>query len=156
MRVTLPAARGRRFAPFIALSALALSLSVLAGCAGGASADDAIGVNALTADPQAFSGEIAVVGVVQDVSADSSAITLIDLTEYETCGLTPCGGAGILPLFLPTSGTPAPSGALYEGSLPALEDQVVVTGTIRSAESGLYFDVERVDRGSATLMTKQR
>ena len=134
--------------------ATALTL-VLAGCAADP-AESAVGVNALMADPAAFVGEIAIAGVVQDVSPDSSAIALIDADEYETCGLTPCASAGVLPLYVPTSGQPAPSGAVYEGTPPPLEDHVVVIGTVRSGDSGLYFDVERIDRGSSTIITRQR
>ena len=141
----------------IAIVAIAaVSVLALAGCAGGAAEPtDTIGINALTSDPQAFSGEIAIEGIVQAITPDTSVISLIDVTEFESCGLTPCEGAGILPLFVPTSGQPAPSGALYGGTPPALEDRVVAVGTVREGDAGLYFDVERIVRGSSTLLEKQ-
>lgn len=128
---------------------------LLTACANTAIPENLMGVNSLTADPQAFTGEIAVEGVVIDVDPASSRVRLIDLTEYETCGLNPCGSAGVLPLHLPVTGEPTATGALYEGELPSLEDAVVVVGEVRSGQSGLYFDVQRVQRGSQTLISKR-
>lgn len=146
-----------RISPGAFALAISVALSLmLAGCSGGGgTAPSQVSVNALTADPQAFSGEIAVEGIVQDVAADSSLIVLIDLAEYETCGLTPCDSAGSLPLQVPLSGQPTPAGALYEGTLPALEDRVTAVGTVRSGADGLHFDVERITRGSETILTKR-
>ncbi len=127
--------------------------ALMAGCA--AATSDALGVNAVTADPAAFTGTIAVKGVVQNVDAATSSIVLIDEAEYATCGLVPCGSAGLLPLFLPTEGAPSPGGALYQGALPALEEVVLVEGEIKSSPEGLYFDVDRVLRGSTTLISKR-
>lgn len=144
MRKTLPGA----------LALVIVIALALVGC-GATSPLVTIGVDALTADPQAFTGELAVEGVVQYVDASTSTIRIIDVAEYEACGLTPCVSAGVLPLYLPTGGEPAPSGAQYEGQLPALEEVVVVVGEVRSGQGGLYFDVERVQRGSQTLISKR-
>jgi hypothetical protein len=135
--------------------ALFACLLVLAsGCGTTGSAADALAVNAIASDPSAFTGTIAVAGVVQNVDAAASSITLIDETEYATCGITPCGSAGLIPLVMPMSGAPSPSGALYSGQLPSLEEKVVV-GEIKSSEQGLYFDVHRVERGGQTLIAKK-
>ena len=131
--------------------------ALAAGCSGTASEPaKTIGVNAIAADPGAYTGEIAVKGIVQSVDPGSSTITVIDETEYATCGLTPCNSAGIIPLFMPTSGEPSPSGDLYSGELPKLEDAVVVVGEIKTTEQGVYFDVARVERDSRTLIQKSR
>lgn len=142
-----------------ALASVFITLAMLlpAGCTAGAPAESsAIGVNALTSDLAAFSGEILVEGVVQNVEAGSSVIWLIDVTEYESCGLVPCAGAGFLPIELPTTGDPSLSGDLYDGTLPDVEDKVTVAGTVRAQDDGsLYFDAERVERGSTTLIVKR-
>ncbi len=132
-------------------------LALVAGCSGGSvDAANVIGVKALAADPQAYTGQIAVKGVVQNIDTGSSVVSIIDETEFASCGLTPCSSAGIIPLVLPTSGKAAPSGAFYKGDLPQLEDVIVVIGEIKSSPQGAYFDVVRVERGSDTLIEKVR
>lgn len=138
----------------LVFAALALAAALLTGC--GAAAEtpaNTIGVNALAADPTAYTGEIAVKGIVQKV--DAGTISIIDETEYATCGLTPCNSAGIIPLFLPTSGDPSPTGALYDGELPKLEESVVVIGKIVPSDTGMVFDVARIQRGSDTIIEKR-
>jgi len=137
------------------LATLLLTLAVIAGCTSGVDPADALGVDAVAADPGAFTGRIAILGVVQNVNEAQSLVTIIDEAEYAACGLSPCGSAGIIPLHLPTSGESGPGGTLYEGSLPALEDLVVVVGEIKSSADGIYFDVERVERGGAPLIEKR-
>lgn len=142
----------RRPARFVAAATMLLALMLLAGCASGGS--QTLAVNAVMADPAAYSGQIAVRGVVQKVDTKNSSVTLIDETEYATCGLTPCNSAGLLLLPLPI-GAGAPSGGpAYQGELPALEDVVVVTGEIKSGANGKYFDVERVERNGSVLVSK--
>lgn len=115
-----------------------------------------IGVDDLMLDPHAYTGEIAVEGIVVDVSPEHHGVTLVDPEEYEMCGLNPCAAAGVLPLFLPTSGKePSFSGDFYDGTLPGLEDRVLVIGAVRSGEMGLYFDAERVVRGSSAIIEKR-
>ena len=139
-----------------ALSVLSLAVvsALVVGC-GSTPTPDALDVNAVTADPMAYTGTIAVRGIVQKIDPGSSAVTIIDETEYETCGLSPCGSAGLLPLTVPLAGAPSPGGSLYEGALPVLEDRVVVVGEIKTGEQGLYFDVERIERGSSTLLARK-
>ncbi len=141
---------------FAGAAALVVALAVLplAAC-NSASPDNTIGVNALTADPLAFTGEVAVEGVVIEADPATGSLVLIDVTEYETCGLTPCASAGMLSLHVPAGGEPTISGALYEGTLPSLEDVVVAVGEVRSGPGGVYFDVERLFSGSQSVMTKR-
>lgn len=133
---------------------LAIAAALVAGC-GSASTPDALGVNAVTADLTAYTGTIAVRGIVQKIDPGTSAVTIIDETEYETCGLSPCGSAGLLPLTVPLTGAPSPGGSLYDGVLPVLEDSVVVVGEIKTGAQGMYFDVERIERGSSTLLARK-
>lgn len=144
-----------RAARALMMLALVGVVALATGCSGTTGEADALGVNAVTTDPASYTGSIAIKGVVQDVNTADSSIVLIDQTEYETCGLTPCGSAGLLPLFLPSTGTSAPGGATYEGELPVLEDKVVVVGEIKSSTQGYYFDVERVERAGQTLIAKK-
>ena len=136
----------------VLVCAAALSIAFLTGCSG--SAADAVGVNAIMTDPTAFTGDIAVKGVVQNLDPTSSTISIIDEVEYASCGLTPCGSAGIMPLFVPLSAEAASGGATYSGSWPELEDVVVVVGEIKSSQTGMYFDVKRVERAGSSLLKK--
>lgn len=136
----------------IAAAASAVALILAAGCGGGA---DAIGVNALAADPMAFSGTVTVKGVVQNVDAAGQFVVIIDEDEYATCGLYPCAGAGIVPLHVPVDGSPSSAGTVYSGSMPNIEDFVVVVGEVKSLPQGLVFDVHRMERGGATLLARQ-
>lgn len=138
----------------LSVLSLAIAAALVAGC-GSTPTPDALEVNAVMADPMAYTGTIAVRGIVQNIDPGASAVTLIDETEYETCGLSPCGSAGLLSLTVPFSGTPSPGGSLYDGALPTLEDRVVVVGEIKSGGQGLYFDVERIERGSSTLLARK-
>lgn len=135
---------GRRVSLVLVTAALAAS-AVLVGCSSNTS--DSVGVNAVMTDPTAYSGTIAIQGVVQKVDPATSSITVIDEGEYATCGLTPCNSAGLLPLSMPM--------AQYEGELPALEDVVVVVGEIKSMAQGSYFDVERLERNGSVLVSKK-
>lgn len=145
----------RRVVRVLAMLALVGLVAVATGCTSGVNEADALNVNAITADPTAYAGSIAVKGVVQNVNPADSSIVLIDETEYATCGLTPCGSAGLLPLYLPSTGASAPGGSTYDGELPVLEDKVVIVGEIKSSPQGYYFDVERVERAGQTLMAKK-
>ncbi|MDZ4169684.1 MAG: hypothetical protein U1E26_08525 [Coriobacteriia bacterium] len=145
--------RRSRRARLIPAAAMLLAVALLAGCS--SDTPEAIGVNAVMADPAAYTGQIAIRGVVQNVDANASSIAVIDETEYATCGLTPCNSASLLPIVLPI-GTAAVAGAsVYEGALPALEDVVVVVGEIKSTDSGKYFDVERIERNGSVLVSKR-
>lgn len=145
--------RSGRPSRLVAAVTMALAAAVLAGCASGA--PDALGVNAVMADPSAYTGQIAIRGVVQNVDAKGSSVTVIDETEYSTCGLTPCNSAGLLPLSLPLGDSAAEGAPVYEGTLPALEDVVVVVGEIKSTANGSYFDVERIERDGSVLVSRK-
>lgn len=114
-----------------------------------------IGVNALATDPTSFKGQIAVAAVVQKVDQGNSSISIIDEQEYATCGLNPCNAAGIIPLYLPTSGKTA-SGVTYTGNLPKLEDKVTVIGEVKTNRNNMYFDVDRIVQGATILIQKSK
>lgn len=47
-----------------------------------------VGVNDFAANPAARQGPVAIEGIVSQVFAERGAFVLIDLTEFESCGLT--------------------------------------------------------------------
>ena len=134
------------------LTALAVTGITLAACG---ESVEALAVNDVATDPTAYSGDIVVVGVVQEVDSAASSIVLIDEQEYETCGLFPCAGAGLMPLYLPTGGDKTESGAEYVGTLPDLEQTVVVYGRITGSGSDVSFDVDRIESSGKTLIEKK-
>ena len=134
------------------LTVLAIAGITLAACG---ESVEALAVNDVAADPTAYSGDIAVVGVVQEVDSAASSIVLIDEQEYETCGLFPCAGAGLMPLHLPTGGDKTETGAEYVGALPDLEQTVVVYGRISGSGSDVSFDVDRIEASGKTLIEKK-
>jgi hypothetical protein len=67
---------------------------------------------------------VAVEGVVQSVTSEEHLLTLIDVKEYQACGLSDCC------LYMPVRWT---------GTMPAIEDAVVVKGSIQTSDSGLVF-----------------
>lgn len=138
----------------VAVIALATT-ALIAGCGAGSGTTSGLAVNAVMADPTAYSGQVTIKGVVQNVDPGTGSIAVIDEGEYATCGLTPCNAAGILRLTVPTSGQAAVDGSSYEGTLPALEDVVVVVGEFKTAEQGLYLDVARIEKGGSPLLTKR-
>ena len=137
----------------VLVGVLAALMLALVGCGG--SNTDALEVNDLAADPLAYSGDIAVTGIVQEINAAESRIVLIDQIEYETCGLFPCAGAGLLPLHLPLDGTSTSAGAQYEGALPQLEQLVIVHGRITGAAGDTEFDVDRIELSGKTILEKK-
>ncbi len=67
---------------------------------------------------------IAVQGVVQSVMPDKHLLALVDIEEYRRCGINECC------LYMPVR---------WPGTMPAVEDFVVVTGAVASSDSGLVF-----------------
>ena len=67
---------------------------------------------------------VAVEGVVQTVSAEGQLLTLIDVREYQVCGLSDCC------LYMPVK---------WSGEMPQIEESVIVRGSIQSGDSGLVF-----------------
>jgi hypothetical protein len=56
---------------------------------------------------------------------------------------------------VPVDGSPSSAGTVYSGSMPNIEDFVVVVGEVKSLPQGLVFDVHRMERGGATLLARQ-
>lgn len=138
---------------FTLLSVIAIFFT---GC--GSEERSSIGINALAADPTAFKGEICVKGVVQQVDKENFSLVLIDEEEYKNCGIFPCAGAGMLPLYLPGATKPmgpTPTDYTYKGELPKLEETITAIGTIKAMQDGLlFFEVEQVLKGTKVLVER--
>jgi hypothetical protein len=72
-----------------------------------------------------YQGPVLVEGVVSAVAADEDALTLIDLTELERCGVVTCA-----PLSLPVR---------WSGPMPAVVDVVRIRGEVQDSGGKLFF-----------------
>lgn len=143
---------------------LLASLLLLSGC--GAPSEFAasqaevtsVAIKDLTADPTAYTGRIAIKGVVQYVDEKQFVFRLIDEEEYKTCGLNPCGAAGIMTVYTPDSSKPAgktPSDYSYDAKMPKVEDRVTVEGDVKKTDQGYFFEVDKVLKGSEPIIVKK-
>lgn len=80
-------------------------------------------------------GPTRVKGVVSHLSADGQGITLIDVVDFEECGLCDCA-----PLKLPVR---------WSGNMPGLEETVLVEGEVQESEGGLIFAARHIERVDA-------
>ena len=139
-------------------------LLLLTGCVfqNGKAAEDvkitAVGINDLAADPTAYTGKIEIKGVVQAVDSRGFIFRLIDEEEFKTCGLNPCGAGAIITIYTPDSSKPAgktPSDWVYKVKMPNVEDVVTVQGEIKKMDKGYVLEVDKVLKGSKTLIVKK-
>lgn len=117
-----------------------------------------VGINDLAADPTAYTGKIQIKGIVQSVDAKNFIFRLIDEEEFKTCGLDPCGAGAIITIYTPDSTRPkgkTPSNNVYDVKMPKVEDLVTVQGEIKRVNDGFLFEVDKVIKGSKTLIIKK-
>lgn len=134
-----------------------LSLSVVSCGIGSSNNLTIIKVNDLGADPSAYTGKIALRGIVQQVDEDRNFFNIIDEDEYATCGLG-CGTAVIITIYVPDQTKPlgeTPSGYIYEGAMPNVMDVVNVEGQIVQQDQQYVFEVDRVVRGNKAIISKK-
>lgn len=93
--------------------------------------DDIPGVDDVAATPEKFKGEILLRGVVAGVNQAEGVFGVIDVREYEACGVVTCA-ANTLPVR-------------SAGKLPAVKTVVQITGRIVRAEKGLLIEATRVE-----------
>ena len=89
-------------------------------------------VNDLTADPSAYLGQVAVVGVVAAVEA-GQGFTIVDKGEYAACGLS---------CFSEPDTRKIP--VRWDGVPPKLEQTVRITGVLEKSDRGLVFSAKNV------------
>jgi hypothetical protein len=104
-----------------------------------------VGVDDVAADPFAYVGPIAIEGVVSFVHPSNSTFVIIDVKEYELCGVVTCA-INEIPITVPPS--------LYSGALPEVKDVVLTYGEIINSASGYAIEVSQVKRGGKTIMQK--
>jgi len=106
-----------------------ISLMIFSSCQGDRAEtsmmNDSIGVEHFMRDVDEYSGVVQVEGVVSNVQADDQLFTLIDVREFEKCGVTDCA-----PLSLPVR---------WDGPQPAVKDLVKVRGRVEEMDGKLVF-----------------
>ena len=116
-----------------------------------------INIMELESDPMAYTGIIAVKGVVQAVDKQRLLFRMIDEQEYKSCGLSPCSLAAIVTFYAPDKTRPlgsTPSDYIYEGKMPEVETIVTVEGEIKKVEDGFTFELQRVLQGSKVIIKR--
>lgn len=109
---------------------LAFSLIILAGC-GKDRSTSALNINDLGADPGAYSGTLTVVGVTAAFTQqDRTLFGVMDKKELQC--KTPNCNKMILPVR-------------FRGPLPALGDEVLLSGSLTKETAGYFFVAEQVE-----------
>jgi hypothetical protein len=110
--------------------ALALFLAIAFGC-GRQQAAPTLNVNEVGSDPAAFTGTITVTGVTAGFAAqDATLFGLMDKKELQ------CQTPNCKKLLIPVR---------YQGKLPALGDEVLVTGSFVDAGGGYLFAAQKIE-----------
>jgi hypothetical protein len=117
-----------------------IAIGILATCAVAQQAIDSTSpassgvttVNDLAADPSAYLGQIAVVGVVAAVKA-GQGFTIVDKREYAACGLS---------CFNEPDTRKVP--VRWDGAPPKLQQTVRITGVLEKSDRGLVFSAKNV------------
>jgi hypothetical protein len=86
-------------------------------------------------------GPTQVKGVVSYVSAEGQGLTLIDVVDFEECGLCDCA-----PLKLPIR---------WSGAMPHLQDTVLIEGEVQEAAGKLIFVARSVEPSDARTGTPE-
>jgi hypothetical protein len=117
-----------------------MAIGILATCAVAQQAIDSTSpassgatmVNDLAADPSAYLGQVAVIGVVAVVKA-GQGFTLVDKREYAACGLS---------CFNEPDTRKIP--VRWDGAPPKLQQTVRITGVLEKSDRGLIFSAKNV------------
>jgi hypothetical protein len=116
------------------------AIGILAPCADAQQAIDSISpasggattVNDLAANPSAYLGQVAVIGVVAAVKA-GQGFTIVDKREYADCGLSCLNEPD-------TRKIPV----RWDGDPPKLQQTVRITGVLEKSDRGLIFSAKNV------------
>ncbi len=140
----------RKFIILVVL--LALGCSFVEGCLASTQPTNetttpliTIGVDDFTADPAAYDGIIGIRGIVSFVYPPDSTFVIIDVKEYELCGVVTCA-INEMAISVPRD--------QYSGELPNVEDTVVVYSGITSGENVYLLEVSEVKRGKETILKR--
>jgi hypothetical protein len=104
-----------------------------------------VDVDDFASDPWAYDGDIAIRGIVSFVYSSDSVFVIIDVKEYELCGVLTCAINEISISVPPDE---------YSGELPNLKDEVLVYGKIKSGGDTVIIDVSSVEQGTKTILKR--
>jgi len=94
-----------------------------------------LGVDTLMRNVERHRGVVRVQGVVSAVSEKDHTLALIDVKEFQECGVTTCAS-----LQLPVR---------WEGALPAQRDMVLVSGEVKEINGKLLFIAAALEKAPA-------
>lgn len=104
-----------------------------------------INVDDVVADPIAYDGVIGIRGIVSFVYPADSTFVIIDVKEYELCGVVTCAINEMSVMVPPDQ---------YSGELPKVEDEVVVYSEIISQGDVYSLDISEVKRAGETILKR--
>ena len=138
----------RRFSALIIMVALLPTL--LAGCLYSADQNSSnnvevpmIDVDDFAADPTAYHGTIGIRGIVAATNRADASFVIIDVREYELCGVLTCAANEI------TISVPADK---YSGELPRTEDIIIAYGEFSAGDSFGMIQVSRIERDNQVII----
>jgi len=120
------------------------AIGILAPCADAQQAIDSISpassgattVNDLAANPSAYLGQVAVIGVVAAIKG-GQGFTIVDKREYADCGLS---------CFNEPDTRKIP--VRWDGDPPKLQQTVRITGVLEKSDRGLIFSAKNVSEAA--------
>jgi len=134
----------------LALAIAVLICPVASGAEGNAPpaspAGATIGVDQVSADPEAHQGPITIGGVVIKAFPERGLFVLVGEQEFKACGLAGCTTALVPVHFDP---------AAVDGSCPTPGQTVVVTGHLDMVEHGFTVSLDRVQLDGAVAMARR-
>lgn len=92
----------------------------------------ALGVEELMKNVDRYPGTVRVEGVVREVSAGQPELALIDIREFQECGISKCNE-----LVLPVH---------WLGPMPSVEDVVRLEGEVRETSGKLAFVARNLEK----------
>jgi len=102
-----------------------------------------VSVVKLDGDPKAYAGQVAVVGLVEEVYPERRTFTLCD-NDAEVGCKDGCCPATKFPAAVPSE--------KFDGDLPAKSEQVIVIGKLTPGTTGYSFEITEVRKGSDVII----
>lgn len=103
-----------------------------------ASVPAVLGVNEFMKNVDRYPGKRQVEGLVSAVSPENQTFYLIDLKEFQECGVTTCA-----PLTLPLK---------WQGPLPAVREVIRIRGVVRKSNGKFFFEVHGLEKKGTKLL----
>ena len=138
----------------VSIIVVALLPTLLAGCLSPINqANDndveipVIDVDDFASDPSAYHGIIGIRGIVASTHQSDSSFVIIDVREYELCGILTCAANEI------TIRVPADK---YSGELPDSEDIIVAYGEFRTSDDYSIVEVSHIERDNQVIIRQNK